>query len=211
LGERKRRQPGGGVFAATGNAVPDGQPHESINFAEDIVKLSLDLSSLLSDGNPAFVGSDMDFGATPLLFTANGCAPSLAALAKSGEVFVYWDRNNLVNPQRFEITIADLIGIPAWDSATQLLFVTNPADASSGAYKRGLIAFGIQDCQLAKVWQTADVGEPANDRKPHLSFAAHGGERDCLLWGRRRLPWRIKSSSCLRHQRADRPSSLADN
>ena len=64
-------QPGGGVFAATGNALPDGQPGESINYAEDIVKLSYDLSSLLSDGKPPFSLSqhDVDFGATPVLFS----------------------------------------------------------------------------------------------------------------------------------------------
>jgi outer membrane protein assembly factor BamB len=174
-------QPGGGVFAATGNAQPHGQPGESIDFAEDIVKLSLDLSSLLSDANPAIIGSDVDFGATPLLFTATGCAPSVAALAKSGEVFVYWDSNNLINPQRIEIAPGglegQLVGIPAWDSATQLLFVTDPADASSGAYKRGLIAFGIQNCQLAKVWQTADVATPptiANNTYLSPPTAANG-------------------------------------
>lgn len=156
-------QPSGGVFAATGNAIPNGHPgSESINFAEDIVKLSLDLSRLLSDGNPVFIGDDMDFGATPLLFTANGCASSVAAVAKSGEVIVYWNRNNLINPQR--ITIASntnqLVGIPAWDGATQLMFVTNPADSSNGIYKRGLIAFRIQNCRLALAWQTANVTNP---------------------------------------------------
>ena len=81
-------QPNGGVFAATGNALPNGQPGESVDYAEDIVKLSYDLTTLLSDGDPTFSGPDMDFGATPLLFTANGCTPSLAAVAKSGELFI---------------------------------------------------------------------------------------------------------------------------
>ena len=154
-------QPNGGVFAATGNALPNGQPGESVDYAEDIVKLSYDLTTLLSDGDPTFSGLDVDFGATPLLFTANGCTPSLAAVAKSGELFIYWNRDNLIQPQRIAIAFnADLVGIPAWDRARQLLFVTNPADSSGGTYKPGLLAFRIQECQLALAWQTADATEP---------------------------------------------------
>ena len=154
----------GGIFAATGNALPDGQPSETIDYAEDVVKISFDLGSLLSDDNPLFdpLIKDADFGATPMLFTAKGCLPSLAAVAKSGELFVYWDRNNLANPQRIAVTKANghLVGIPAWDNVTQRLLVTNPADSAGGPYKRGLLAFKVQGCQLVLDWQTATTTNP---------------------------------------------------
>ena len=148
-------QSGGALFAATGNALP-----ESVNCAEDIVKLSSDLTTVLSDGQPPLQGFDVDFGATSLLFTANGCTPAVVAVAKSGEIVVYWNRNNLINPQRIAIAANTdkLVGIPAWDSATQLLFVTNPADSASGTYKRGLLAFHVQGCKLVLAWQT--TGKP---------------------------------------------------
>ena len=153
-------QSGGTVFAATGNAMPNGQPGESTDFAEDIVELSPDLKTVLSDGQPPLQGFDVDFGATPLLFTANGCTPAVVAVAKSGEIIVYWDRNNLVNPQRIAIAANTdaLVGIPAWDNVTQLLFVTNPAKSASSTYKPGLLGFRVQGCKLVLAWQTA--GKP---------------------------------------------------
>ncbi len=160
----------GTVFAATGNALPDGQPGESVDFAEDIVGLRPDLTDLkdplLSDGQPPLQGNDVDFGATPLLFTANGCpSPAVVAVAKSGEIIVYWNRGDLTTQlQRIAITAKtdQLVGIPAWDDVTQLLFVTNPAKSATNTYKPGLLAFRVQgsgdSCQLVLAWQTA--GKP---------------------------------------------------
>ena len=97
-------------------------------------------------------GGDVDFGATPVLFVASGCAQSTAAVAKTGEVIAFWNRNNMTGLQRIQIAPGGpegkLVGIPAWDSSTQMLFVTNPANSPSGTCRHGLVAFKVQGCRL---------------------------------------------------------------
>ena len=88
--------------------------------------------SVVSSNYPGLRGRDVDFGSTPVLFDApHGCGPQVAAEAKTGEVIV-WDRDDIASGpvDRVRISSADLIGVPAWDPARQLLFVGNNADVA---------------------------------------------------------------------------------
>jgi outer membrane protein assembly factor BamB len=103
--------------------------------------------------------SDLDFGATPLLFQPPGCAPLLAAMNKAGFLVLY-DRTNIkAGPlQVLQISKSsssgDFIGIPAYDPISNAIFLGNTNDSPDGVYGHGLLAFQINaQCQLALAWQ----------------------------------------------------------
>ena len=146
------------LYALTGNAF---SAPEDVPYAEHVVKLSRTLGVIASSG-PALSGTDVDFGATPLLFQAAGCPPQLAAMNKSGGFFIY-DRGTIplgTGPrQRLQISgtqntsQGDFVGIPAYDPDRQRLFFGNPSDFA-GLYKHGLIALSITpQCVGSLAWQ----------------------------------------------------------
>jgi outer membrane protein assembly factor BamB len=147
------------VFVATGNADTTSQPNQALAYAEQIVELSPDLSSVLAHSYATLPpSSDADYGATPLLFTPPGCHPLLAAVNKSG-LFVLFDRTaiNAGPTQTIQMSISsdsgDFIGVPAYDPVTNDVYVGLPA--TEGIYKPGLGAFQMRsDCTLdpTPVW-----------------------------------------------------------
>jgi outer membrane protein assembly factor BamB len=142
------------VFAATGNALG---PNEHVRFAEHVVRLSAALA-VKAANYPGVTGIDVDFGSTPVLYQATGCPAQLAVENKDGELFVY-DRDTISSGPFQSIKVTDphlgyLIGHPAWDPATQTLFVANGSDSPDGTYLHGLLAMKVQpDCTLALAWQ----------------------------------------------------------
>src|SRR5207248_10234506 len=45
-------------------------------------------------------------------------------------------------------------GIPAWDPVTNMLYIGNSSDSSSGTYRHGLVALkAAADCSLSLAWQ----------------------------------------------------------
>jgi outer membrane protein assembly factor BamB len=147
----------GGVYAATANAqVPLPGTY---GLAEHVVRLTARLR-VLAANNPGLPRrNDADFGATPVLYQAPGCPPQLAVSHKSGALLVY-DRGAIAHGPLQQLQIASgqalsLFGTYAYARAENLLLVANPSD-SPGAYKHGLLAFGIDaGCRLALRWQTS--------------------------------------------------------
>jgi PQQ-like domain len=146
----------GDVFAATGNTTVGP---ENALYADAVVELSSSLA-VLGFNSPGFTGSDDDFGATPTLFRPSGCPPMAAAKQKTGSLFVYTaGALNSGFRQRLQVGgINDwqFTGLPAWDPLTNMLYVGNSSDSSSGTYLHGLVALKVgTDCSLSLAWQSS--------------------------------------------------------
>ena len=148
----------GHVFAATGNALTNP---ENFGYCEDVVELSSALR-VLGSNYPGLTGSDVDFGATPILYQPPGCAPMVAAKNKSG-VLVTYERGNVSAGPAQRLQVANISdwqfnGIPAWSDTTHLLYIGNSSDSNSDQFKHGMVAFAVDvNCQLSLAWQ-ARVG-----------------------------------------------------
>jgi outer membrane protein assembly factor BamB len=145
----------GDVFAATGNALTSP---ENYKYSNAVVELSASLA-LLGHTSPSLTGYDVDFGATPILFQPAGCPSKLiAAKNKSGVLFVY-SEGNLGSGPRQRIQVANVNdsefnGIPAWDPATNMLYIGNSSDSNAGHYFHGMVAFKAgANCTLSLAWQ----------------------------------------------------------
>ncbi len=143
----------GHVFAATGNAVAY---FENYSYSEAMVELSSSLQPL-GAVKPPPIGGDNDFGATPILFQPSGCQYTLVAAMRKfgGLVFsiegylsrIYRQANMGSGPGQFD-------GIPAWDPATQMLYIGNPSDSTP--FEHGMVALQAHsNCTLSIAWQTS--------------------------------------------------------
>ena len=144
------------VFAATGNALTEP---ENESYSDAVVELyqSLGVRSSIS---PTLQGRDVDFGSTPVLFRPAGCPTNvLAAENKNGALVVYSEGAKLGSRHTQRIQIADVgragfKGEPAWDPVTNMLYVANTSDSSSGPYRHGLVALKARaNCSLSLAWQ----------------------------------------------------------
>jgi outer membrane protein assembly factor BamB len=144
------------VFVATGNALTTP---EDYRYSEAVVELTPGLGGVVGFDKPVTSGTDRDFGATPVLFRPAGCPVTLvAAKHKSGALFIYGEGAfGSGYRQRLQIASANdwrFNGLPAWDPVTNMLYVTNTTDSSSGTFKHGIVALKAgADCTLSLAWQ----------------------------------------------------------
>ena len=147
----------GHVFAATGNALTNP---ESFRYCEDVVELSSALR-VLGSNYPGLTGSDVDFGATPILYGPPS-SPMVAAKNKTG-VLVTYERGNVSAGPTQRLQVANISddqfnGIPAWSDTTHMLYIGNSSDSDSGEFEHGMVAFEVEpDGQLELAWQV-EVG-----------------------------------------------------
>lgn len=144
------------VFTATGNALTHP---ETYRYSDAVVKLTLSLGVLSWGRPPVVLQDDDDFGATPILFKPAGCPRTLvAAKRKDGTLVVYPERN-VRSGAGHRLQIASdqndqFNGIPAWDPATNMLYIGNSSDSSAGTFKHGMVALKAgSDCRLSLAWQ----------------------------------------------------------
>jgi outer membrane protein assembly factor BamB len=158
------------VYVASGN----GLSSEASGFSENLIRLDPSLNPVAAN-YPGFVGGDVDYGATPFLYSTP-CNNQVAAINKSG-VLVTYDRDNIdAGPlQKLQISNSSgaLIGDLSEDPTAGLIFVANPNDSPSGSYNHGLLAFAVNaSCQLQLAWQ-AGIG--SNGGGPMSSPTAIAG------------------------------------
>jgi outer membrane protein assembly factor BamB len=151
----------GEVWAATGNAIPNaalGIPNDNYENSDSLVALSPDLTQVLAASQPPNIPpvGDYDFGATPLLFRPTGCPPLVAALNKDGDLYL-WRRDQVAKGPYQTVSLAfpaGLFGVPAWNSAAGMLYLTTTAGYHG--YHSGLQAFRVgAGCRLQHVWTRA--------------------------------------------------------
>jgi len=145
----------GDLYVATGNAATTPQNY---GYAERVVRLSSALAVEASN-YPGLNGLDVDFGSTPVPYQVPGCPGQVVVENKSGVVFVY-QRDAIASGPTQQLKIGDydpccgLIGVPAYDSTTRMVYVSNNSDLTGGPYTHGLVAFSVgADCQLHLAWQ----------------------------------------------------------
>lgn len=164
--------PSGNLYVASGNALPNG-PGEHDFFAEQVTGLSSNLAPFASN-YPGLSGGDTDFGATPTLYQAPGCPLRAATVNKHGPLLVY-NAGSIQNGPVQRIQIADanndeLVGLPAYSPAQNMLYVSNSSDSSSGTYKHGMLAFKVQpNCTLSLAWQQTVGPSPVAPSPPTVA------------------------------------------
>ncbi|MFZ0363961.1 MAG: PQQ-binding-like beta-propeller repeat protein [Candidatus Cybelea sp.] len=163
--------PGGGsidpatnnVFVATGNADTTHGASQHASYAEQVIELSPNLSTILANNYPSNIPTvhgddDFDFGATPLLFQPTGCPALVAAMNKSGMLELY-DESTISNgpvqyiPMSIPTDNADFVGVPAYDPVTGYVYVGLPT--TQGIYQPGMAALSVaSNCTLnaTPVW-----------------------------------------------------------
>ena len=160
--------PGGNPYVTTGNALPNGRS-EATPYAEYVLKLSPSLA-VLDAHHPTLRGRDVDFGATPTLIDLHftGCQLRLAAENKDGRLYIY-SRNNLGAGPVETVPIANgsashyFVGLPAYDSSTRTLYISNPAN---GRRRHGVVALRFAtNCRTRLLWNTV-AGPTASPVSP---------------------------------------------
>jgi outer membrane protein assembly factor BamB len=141
------------IYVATGN----GLSSETSGFSEDVIRLDPALN-VVGANYAGFVGGDVDYGATPFLYSTP-CNNQTAAINKSG-VLVTYNRDDIdAGPlQKLQISngSGSLIGDLAQDPTAGFIYVANPDNSPSGTYGHGLLAFEVNaSCQLELGWQAA--------------------------------------------------------
>jgi hypothetical protein len=155
--------PSGNIYVATGNAETNstvGQPiaspfaatdNEQAGYAEHLVKLSSDLSTVLGANYPGFnftIGFlDLDYAGTPVIYQPSGCAVLSATQGKGGTLVINNTQNSLAEVKSFALSVpsagALYIGNPAFSPNTGYLYaaITSAGNGSS-LLPPGLAAIG---------------------------------------------------------------------
>jgi outer membrane protein assembly factor BamB len=161
----------GHVFVATGNALTNP---ESYSYSEDVVELDQSLN-VLGANYPGLVGGDVDFGATPILYRPSGCSTLQVAAKNKAGVFVVYKEGALSSgyTQRFQIANVNdyqFNGIPAWDPATNMIYISNNSDSDQGTYFHGMVALHSgAGCQLSLAWQQTVGPNFTSDSPPSVA------------------------------------------
>jgi outer membrane protein assembly factor BamB len=156
------------LYTATGNAeVHDPGCNctvETVGYADDVVALTPDLSSVVAYDRPPYIPTvgDSDFGAAPLVFQPKGCPPLLAANNKNGNLFV-WNRSKISTGPiaRFGLSdsIAPFIAEPSWDPVTQTMYDAEASVKVQGkVVGEGVAAIAVGPaCSFKESW-LANIG-----------------------------------------------------
>lgn len=166
--------PSGNVYVATGNgetaaavspqkiAAPFvAAPSEQAGYAEQLVKLSADLSTVEGANYPGFnftIGyGDLDYAGTPVVFqppATSGCSLRTATQGKGGKLVIN-DAASLSVIASYDLSIpngsAYYIGNPGYSPATGYVYAPiTSSGAGSAMLPPGLAALG--DCGRTMVW-----------------------------------------------------------
>ncbi len=161
----------GSVYVSTGNALATP---ENPRYAESVVRLTSALG-VVAAHKPPNTQFDSDFGSTPVLFQADGCPIQLAVQRKGGMLYLY-DADTIASGPAQVVQISPttgshFVGMPAWSSASQRLYLSDPQ--SYGAFNNGMLAFRDPSpaCTLSLDWQS-----PAGTTNSVVSPPSIGGD-----------------------------------
>lgn len=182
----------GRVYAATG---ADSVEAYTL-YADRLVALSSDLDVLGSfepfhpsnfpcSGAPC----DVDFGATPVVFTPTGCPTLVSAGNKNGILYVTKastlaasgpaEQAIQLNPANDWLGSGGIGGVPAWDPVDQMLFVSDVGPGFN-AVAGGVVALKVNaDCTLSVAWSKTLGVTPNPDSTPTVAngvvYVSEGG------------------------------------
>ena len=163
--------PTGNVYAASGNAETpntlDGgtiaapfvsTTDEQAGYAEHLVKLSSDLSTVEDSNYPGFnfqIGfADLDYTGVPVVFQPKGCDVLTGTQGKAGTLVVN-DTNNLSTPTSYLLSepagLANYMGNPAYSPVTGLLYAAVASAQDGSLEPPGMVAFQFS-CASSILW-----------------------------------------------------------
>lgn len=176
------------VFVATGNVVtsgggcPSDASGETYPYGDAVVQLDSQLNLIsfdtatLANGNK--VSNDLDFGATPMLYSVSNCAAEqLSAKNKDGYVYTYSvGASAMTREQALQIgnttSAGQFVGVPGFDPATGLVYVGNPN--ANGNYAHGLNAFQSGCTGLSLSWKASIGSSNATSQDNQAPTEANG-------------------------------------
>jgi outer membrane protein assembly factor BamB len=165
------------VFVVTGNDNKGATQH--VGYSEHVVRLDASLTTVGASNYPGLSGIDVDFGATPMLFTTPGCSSMVVAKNKAG-VFVQWGRDTIGNGPIVQLKMSqgsdkgNFIGAPAFSPQTNLVYVSNWS--SNGVFKPGLVALSMNaSCVLQLQWNSVVSTGSGGGNRPTTSPAVGNG------------------------------------
>lgn len=170
------------VYIATGNTQTansaNNAPTEFSGYGDQVVHLTSSLG-VVAANYPGLTGSDVDFGATPMLFSPGSCAQELSAKNKSGVFVTYFTASlgsgPIENLNMAPTTFSGIfIGTTAYSPAANLVYVGDPQ--GNATYTHGLIALSVQpDCTLGATpaWVQTE-GPAATDGDNYSATVANG-------------------------------------
>ncbi|HWH92655.1 MAG TPA: PQQ-binding-like beta-propeller repeat protein [Baekduia sp.] len=172
----------GRVYAATG---ADSVEAYTL-YADRLVALSSNLDVLGSfepfhptnypcNGDPC----DVDFGATPVVFTPTGCPTMVSAGNKNGNLYVERasslassgtaEQAIQLNPANDWLGSGGVGGVPAWDATDQMLFVSD-VGPGWGTTVGGVVGLKVNaDCTLSVAWSKPLGGGANPDSTPTVA------------------------------------------
>ena len=138
--------------------------NETAAFGEQLLVASSKLSSVLASNLPAYTfntgtSNDLDYTGSPLLAQAVGCDPGIAALTKSGELFVY-DATTInggpVAQLQFGPSIESSanLGNPGYSPLTGLVYSAVGSGMEPGAAGPGMVALNVCNASVSQIWDT---------------------------------------------------------
>jgi hypothetical protein len=163
----------GNIYAAGGNAETNmtvgtgttitapftATDNEQAGFAEHIVKISPDLTTVLGSNYPGFnfaIGyDDLDFTGSPVVFQPNGCPNPLTATQGKGGTLVIHNTTDMSVAQTYMLSVpaakAFYMGNPAFSPVTGYVYAAITAQgAGSSMLAPGLAAIG--SCGTTMPW-----------------------------------------------------------
>jgi outer membrane protein assembly factor BamB len=186
----------GNILTGVGNAdngSPQGAiaspfalaPQEYSGYAETLLKLSSDLSTVLASNHPIPVSTyggnsvDLDVQGTPLIFQPNGagCGTMVALQGKSGEFNMYNESTLSGGPvAQYQLSGSNwddaYLGDPAYSPATGLLYA--PV-ASQSLYAPGLVAINPGCGHPSVTWHAAFGSDSSSTGLPRSVPAVSAG------------------------------------
>jgi len=134
-----------------------------------------DPSSIPCDGAPC----DLDFASTPTVFAPSGCPTLVAAGSKNGNLYVFRAADLAASGAPLEVLTLNapndslgsggVGGVPAWDPATNSLYVTDAGPGVSGV-SGGVVALTVgSDCVPRVAWSEPLGGSDTPNSTPTVA------------------------------------------
>jgi hypothetical protein len=189
----------GNVLTGVGNgdnAISNGKiappfvsiPHEYDGYAETLLELSPNLSSVVANNHPIPTNiysrsvNDLDIQGTPLVFRPNGsgCGTMVAIQGKSGEFNLYNESSIASGPvAQYQLSPPNsddaYLGDPAFSPATGLVYAPVASNTSPTLIPAGLIAINPGCGHPSVTWRAAFGTDSSSSGTPRSVPAVSAG------------------------------------
>jgi hypothetical protein len=152
-------------YGSSGPQTPFVQTNvETAGFGDQLVVASSNLSSVIASNLPAYtfntgLSNDLDYSGSPMLAQPVGCDPAIAALTKSGDLFVY-DATTINSGPVAQLQFGPSsgsstnLGNPGYSPITGLVYSGVGSGMEPGAAGPGMVALKVCNSSVSQIWDT---------------------------------------------------------